>query len=237
MSLRGHRRPHSSETPDDRRIVEAHRFRHRLPSNRAVVGGLLVTIAAAGVFVAHRSATTPPTSRYVVLTRAVEPGAAITSDDLGTIALDLPDDLAVVDADDIDAVLGRTAAVRLDELDLLRPGDLYDTGRFTDRGSIEVAIELPAARALDNTIATGDAVDVLSTDPAGRGTSTVAEGVLVTGVQAPDGSGIGADGNVVVRLGLPDRATAEVVIDAAVRTDVSLALPAPGGAADEERPT
>ena len=233
MSLRGHRRPLISETPEDRRTIEAHRFRHRLPSNRAVVGGLLVTVAAAGVFVTHRSATTPPTSRYVVLTRSVEPGAQITSDDLGTIALDLPDDLAAVDADDLDAVLGRTAAVRLDELDLLRPGDLFDTGRFTEPGSFEIAIELSAARALDGTIATGDTVDVLSTDPAASGTTTVAEGVRVTGVEAPDGSGIGADGNVVVRLGVPDRATAEVVTDAAVRTDVSLALPAPG----EERPT
>ncbi len=237
MSLRGHRRPRVAEGADDRRVVESHRLRHRLPSNRAVVGGLLVAIAAAGVFVAHRSATTPPSSRYLVVTRPVEPGATLASGDLGTVALDLPDDLAVVDADDLDAVLGRTVAVRLDELDLLRPDDLYDAGRFTGADTVELAIELPAARALDGTIATGDAVDVLSTDPAGTGTSTVAERVRVTGVTSPDGSGIGADGNVVVRLGVPDRETAELVTDAAVRTDVTLALPAPGGPGDEERPT
>ncbi len=212
-------------------------MRHRLPSNRAVIGGLLVTVAAAGVFVTHRSATTPPTTRYVVLTRTVEPGSAITGDDLGTVALDLPGDLGVVPAEDIDGVVGRTAATRLDELDLLRPGDLFEDGRFTDAGSVEIAVELPAARALDGTIVVGDVVDLLSTDPAGSGTSTVATGVRVSGVDAPEGSGIGADGDVVVRIALPDRTSAEEVTDAAVRTEVSLALPAPGGSGDEERPT
>src|SRR5690606_4660933 len=127
--------------------------------------------------------------------------------------------------------------VRLDELDLLRPDDLLDAGRFTDPDTVEIAIELSAARALDGTIVAGNVVDVLSTDPAGSGTSTVAEGVRVTGVEGPDGSGIGADGSVVVRLALPDGASAEQVTDAAVRTEVSLALPAPGRAGTQERPT
>ena len=202
-----------------------------------MVGGLLVTVAAAGVFVTHRSAATPPTTRYVVVTRTVEPGTAVSGDDLGTVALDLPDGLGVVAAERIDDVVGRTAAVRLDELDLLRPDDLLEAGRFADPETVEIAIELDAARALDGTIVAGNVVDILSTDPAGSGTSTVAEGVRVTGVDAPDGSGIGADGSVVVRLALPDGTSAEGVTDAAIRTEVSLALPAPGSTESQERPT
>lgn len=225
----------------DGRVVAAHRLRHRLPSNRAVVGGLLVTIAATGVFVAHRSAATPPTDRYVVLTRTVEPGAIVTGDDLGTVALDLPDGLGVVGAERIDEVVGRTAGVRLDELDLLRPQDLLDSGRFTGPGSVEVAIELGAARALEGTIAAGSIVDVLVTDPAGAGTSTAAAGVRVTGVEAPDGTGIGTGGTVVVRLALADAEGARAVVDAAIRAEVTLALPAPGdepvGPATEEPAT
>lgn len=219
--------PIPEEHRDDR-VVAPHRLRHRLPSNRAVIGGLLVTAAAAGVVVAHRSASTPPTTRYVVVTRAVEPGDVVEEDDLGTVALDLPDDLGVVASEQLERVVGRTAAVRLDELDLLRPDDLLESGRFTEPGMVELAVELATARALNGTIAAGSVVDVLSTDPAGSGTSTVATGVRVTGVSAPAGSAIGSDGSVVVRLALADAEQAEDVADAAIRSELTLTLPAPG---------
>lgn len=230
-----HRRP-AVPAPDDGhddRVIAPHRLRHRLPSNRAVIGGLLITAAAAGVFVAHRSAATPPTSRYVVVTRALEPGDTVAEDDLGTVALDLPDDLGVVPSDQIDRIVGRTAGVRLDELDLLRPDDLLEAGRFTSPGMVEIAVELATAQALNGVIAAGSTVDVLSTDPARSGTSTVASGVLVTGVSAPDGTAIGSDGSVVVRLALRDADQAEVVADAAIRSEITLTLPAPG----EKAPT
>ncbi len=224
------------------RTVDRHRLRHRVPSNRAVLGAVMVTIAAAGVFVAHRSASTPPTSRYVVLTNTVDAGSAVSSDDLGTVALDLPDGLGVVGAEQVDDVVGRIATVPLDELDLLRPDDLLEDGRFVEPGSVEIAIELGAARSLEGAIEAGSSVDVLATDPDGSGTSTVATAARVTEVRTPDGDGIGAGGTVLVRLALENRDIAERVADASVRSEITLALPAPSATTrnasdDAERPT
>lgn len=217
----------AGQVGDDSRSVASRRVRHRLPTSRAVLGGILVTVAAAGVLIAHREASAPPRSRYVVMTRAVDAGEVVTSDDLGTIALDLPAELQVVPAADVDQLTGRRARTRLSELDILRPDDLFEAGRFADPTTVEVAIELSPARALIGSVEVGSVVDILSTDPSSTGTSTVASSVAVTGLDAPDLTGIGTDGVVVARLAVADSTVAEAVTDAAVRTEVSFALPAP----------
>lgn len=228
MFLRRQHPDAPADRPDEgSRSVPSRRVRHRLPSNRAVVGGILITVAAGGVLIAHREASVPPSTRYVVLTGDVAAGETIGADDLGTIALEIPGDLQVVAGDQVERLVGRTARVGLSELDLLRPDDLLDAGRFTDPATVEIAIALSPARALAGSVAVGSVVDVLSTDPAGTGTSTVTSSALITGLDAPDSAGIGSDGVVVVRLAVADSTAAEVVTDAAVRTDVTLALPAP----------
>ncbi len=206
----------------------------RLPSSRAVVGGVLVVAAAAGVLVAHRSATSPVTTRYVVVTRPIEAGEILGAEDLGTVAADLPDDLGVVSAEAADEMIGRVVRTSLDDLDLLRPDDVYGTGRFTPPGSVEVGVELPPGQALAGSIRPGDRVDVLSTDTEGTGTMTIARSVLVSAIEDGSGhEGIGSSGSVRVRLGLDGSAAAETVIDAAVRSEVTLALPAPAPSASE----
>ena len=68
---------------------------------------------------------------------------------------------------------------------------------------------------------------MLSTDPDSTGTRRVADAARVTAVSSPDEGGIGADGSVRVRLGLPDGETATAVVDASIRSELSLILPAP----------
>lgn len=200
--------------------------RFRPPSGRALVGGLLVALAAAGVLSAHRAAGAPPTTRYLVLTDEVAAGTPLSAEHLGSIALDLPDEVAAIAEQDASEVLGRVTRTGLAELDLLRPGDLYERGRFVDPDAVEVALELPAPGALLGAIRPGDRVEVLATDPTGDGTVVVATADVVDpGDQDP--GGIGASSTVTVRLSLADREVATQVVDAAVRTDVTLTLPAP----------
>jgi hypothetical protein len=79
-------------------------------------------------------------------------------------------------------------------------------------------------------------VHVLSTDPDGRGTTTVAQNALVAQVGSDDGvEAIGSSGQVRVRLSLPDAAAAQSVVDASVRAELTLALPSP--AASRTEPT
>lgn len=192
-----------------------------------MLGGLLITVAAAGVLVAHRAAATPPNHRVVVATADLEVGQRLTSDDLGTVAVDLPNGVAAVPAADAEALIGRTVRTSVEELALLRPSDLYEAGRFDDLAAVEVAVDLSPASALLGSIRVGDLVDVLSTDPDATGTRRVATDARVTAVTDPDEGGIGADGSVRIRLGVPDHETATAVVDAAIRSEVSLILPAP----------
>lgn len=197
-----------------------------MPSSRTLVGGLLVLAAAAGVLSAHRAASSPPTSRIVVLTRDVRAGAPIQAEDLGTVAADVPDDLEVVWAGAAEQMIGRVTRTALSSMQPLRPGDLFEAGRFDGGRRVEVSIDLPPAQALAGSIRTGDLVDVLATDPNAVGTSTVVSNALVSEIDLDDAS-IGSSGDVRVRLGVADAATAEALVDAALRTDVTLALPAP----------
>jgi hypothetical protein len=198
-----------------------------LPTGRAVLGGVLVVTAATGVLVAHRAASEPPTTRFVVVTGDVAAGHPVAASDLGTIAAEVPAGVEVVRGEDADDLVGRVARVPLRSMDLLRPDDLYEAGRFTTTETTEVELDLPPGRALAGTLQVGDLVDVLSTDPDRSGTTTVAAGVPVSAVVDGDGTGIGTTGTVRVRIGLPDAVTAEAVVDAAVRSEVTLALPSP----------
>ena len=217
----------------DRVVIRTRaRLAGRLPTGRAVVGGLLVTLAAAGVLVAHRSASQPPTTRYVVATRAVAAGATVGTDDLGTIAIELPGEISAVPSSEASDLIGRVAATALEPLELVRPGDVLSAGRFTDPESVEVSLELPPARALEGIIRTGSRVDVLVTDPDGDSTSVLATGVRVTstGSEAEGGGGgIGDSGSIRVLLSVSDSAQATALVDASLRSDITLVLPRPSG--------
>ncbi len=118
----------------------------------------------------------------------------------------------------------------MSELDLVRPGDLYQRGRFVQPGSVEVPVELDASRALTGALESGSRVDVLSTDPEAEGTVVLARRVRV--VDAGDGedgtgAGIGPSDGVRLRLAVPDQDTATAVVDAAVRSQLTLVLPSP----------
>lgn len=204
-----------------------------LPTRRSVTGAILVAVAASGVLVAHRSADAAPSQRWVVLTGDVPAGHAVTADDLGTIAIDLPAGVAAISGDEASELIGRVTRSPGEALDLLRPSDLHEPGRFARPGSVELALELSAARALSGTVRTGDLVDVLATDPHGTGTHTVATRARVSHVHDRDRDGIGASGNVQVRLEVADSATAADVVDASIRSELSLVLPAPTQGAEE----
>ena len=206
-----------------------------LPTGRAVVGGVLIASAAVGVLLAHRAADAPPEHRYVVATVDLPVGATIEASDLGTVAADLPADLSVVVDAQAQDLVGSVTRLPLRAMDLVRPTDVVDPGRFDTPDAVEVALDLAPAPALFGTLRAGDRVHVLSTDPDGGGTRTVAHSALVAQVGSDDSAGaIGSSGQVRVRLSLPDAATAQSVVDAAVRSELTLVLPSPAAAAPAE---
>ena len=221
------------EDPGVERTGRARRRRRRIgatrrPTGRSVFGGALVATAAIGVLLSQRAATAAPTTAYVVAVRPVPAGASLSAADLGTVTAELPDDATTIRREDAEDLLGRTTRVPLRPMDLVRNGDVFERGRFAAGANNEVVLDLPPAAAMQGALDAGDRVTVLSTDPNSTGTTTVATGVLVTSVKGDDDDAIGQNGGVRVRVGVADLATAEAIVDAAIRSDVTLVLPAPG---------
>ncbi|MBS1838173.1 MAG: hypothetical protein JST64_10820 [Actinobacteria bacterium] len=205
------------------------RWADRLPSGRATLGAALVVVAAAGVLSAHRAATRPSVDRFVVVSRDVEAGTKLTPQDLGTLAMDLPDGMAAVSAAEARSLVGDTTVHRLRALDLVRRSDLDGGVGAPAPGSVEVPVEVDRARSLGSAAHAGSRVDVLSTDPEGTGTVVLASNALVVAVDHGD-RGIGSSGGSRFRLALPDPTTAAAVVDASVRARLTLVLPDQGAA-------
>ena len=216
--------------PEDSVHGRTRRGRHRLPSGRAVVGAALIVLAAIGVLVAHRTATRAPTERYVIAVRPIAAGAELRAEDLGTIALDLPGKVVAVPEHRATELVGTVATTAVLADELLRPSDTFDPGRFATADTIEVAVDLPAANALQGVIGAGSVVDVLRTDPAEATTVRLASGVRVSSIDTGEDAAIGADGSVRVLLAVTGTDAATALVDAARRAELTLVLPRPSGA-------
>ena len=149
-------RPADSTAPVDSQTASPQataRLRRSLPSGRACVGAMLVTIAAAGVLFAHRSASAPPSSRYLVATKSIQSGQVIQAEDLGSIAIDLPRQLDAVPANQANKLIGRVAG------NSLSPSELATT--------------VLAARVLVSSVGDGSSPDGGSAEDSGGGASGI----------------------------------------------------------------
>lgn len=205
------------------------RTRDLLPGGRALIGSILVVASAAGVLATHRAATAPPDERFVVATRPVSAGSILSADDLGTVALALPSGMEAVPAEHADDLIGSPARHDLREMDLVRRDDVGPSDSGPEAGSTIVPVEVPRARALLDSVHAGSRVDLLSTDPDGSGTAVLAAGVLVVGVDDRGSDGIGASDRVGYRLAVPGADTASAVVDASVRSELTIVLSANAG--------
>jgi Flp pilus assembly protein CpaB len=164
--------------------------RRPLPGTRAVVGALLVALAAVGLFVASTSAAARGRVHVVVATRDLAVGDRIRAGDVGLQLVELP------------AATRRQTFASIAELDgTLVVGPLAK-GEVVQRASVlsrdrtppfrEVSLQMDAAQA--KAVSPGDAVDILLTTGAGETTRTdiVAASVRVLRVGS-GGQGFGSD--------------------------------------------
>ncbi len=200
---------------------------------RAVAGGALVTCAAVGVFLTHRAASEPPQSRFLVAMEDIPAGATISADNLGSVAIDLPSDVAAINASDADDLIGRTVARAIPMASLISRGELLEHDRLPTADSVEVTVEVERARSPLDALAPGDPVHLVATDPAGSGSRVLTSEARIASIDGASGSdGIGASGTASVRLSLPDLDSATAVIDADVRQELTLVIPSPAASLD-----
>lgn len=150
------------------------RPRRGLPGGRAVLGGLLVTVAAVGTFAAYGDATAGPTTAYAVAAADLPAGHRIGPGDVDLRTMDLPAPLAVRAFSSPDALAGAVALAPLAEGELVQAGALLPPGAAPEPAA-ELSFAVPADRAVNGTLRPGETVDVLAT----YGTGTAAETVVV----------------------------------------------------------
>lgn len=168
-----------------------------LPGGRAVVGGLLIALAAVGTFVSWRQASSPPRHAYAVSTGPLQPGDPLTADDIRYEHIDLPAGVADRAFDTPADLEGRVLVAPVGEGELLQDGVVSDQGERDP--AAEVSLALDRDLAVDGRLQPGDTVDVYATHD--DATTAVATGLRVIAVST--GGGSFADGSeVTVTLGL-----------------------------------
>lgn len=196
--------------------------RRGLPGGRAVVGALLVAVAAVAVFAAYLDAVGGPTDRYLVATEAIAPGTSLadaaTVDALfSAIALDLSDVLArrAISEDDAAALVGRTIVAALAPGELLQRSALADDTGAGDGHVLSLA--LPRASALGGSLVVGQRIDLVATS--GRGAQATT-GYVVRSVPVVDVVDGPTAGTVLVTVAVRDVAEVQAVGHAQHTADV-----------------
>jgi Flp pilus assembly protein CpaB len=192
--------------------------RRSLPGSRAVVGGLLMAVAAVGVFVAYTGATDRPTDPAVVAAATIRVGEVIEPDDLRVVDADLPGEVRDHSFGSLDAVVGRVA------LGPIADGELVQRGLVTDDVAgvalHEVAITLPRAQIAVGRLKQGERVDVfVTTDDTTR---SVVRGSQVVQIGAADDGSLTSDREIELVVAVPSGDDVAAVVHALRTGDVTV---------------
>lgn len=141
------------------------RPRRRLPSGRAVVGALMVTVAGVGAFTLAGRGGGDPGELYLVASEPVEQGAAVGSGDLALAPMLLPAAVAANAVTSADGLEGSIAVRDLVAGDLIAADDFIAAPRAegTAVGAVH-EMSMPVERdRISDRVAAGDRVTVLAT--------------------------------------------------------------------------
>lgn len=219
----------------DRRVVP----RASLPSGRAVLGGLLVALAALGTFLAYQGANGPPTTRYAVAVADLDPGTRLGADDIRLEPLDLPPDLAAGAFDDPAALDGAVTVAPV------RAGELIQGSAVVPPGAGESAASPPAhefsfavdrTRAVNGSLNRGERIDLLATYGTGESARThvVVRDALVVDIDNEASPTIGSAATITVTVALPSRDVVLEAAHAAQVAELTLVRATKGGADADE---
>ncbi|MEM9521524.1 MAG: SAF domain-containing protein [Actinomycetota bacterium] len=207
----------TAESPEPRSAGRSISPRRALPSGRALVGAFLVTVATLGAFVVATGGDDGPTTSFLVTTRDLTAGEAITEADVRFEAMTLSDDLA---GRALNSTAGIDGAVVLRDF---RAGELIDVadviagvdgGGAIDGDLHEITIGVPLERT-PSSLVVGDRVTILAT--ADDTTRVAVEDARVLEVdRRPDQ--IGSSGRGILTLAIDDPA---VVLEVAHLTQTA----------------
>ena len=171
-------------------MIRPHRA---LPSSRAVVGALLITLAAVGAFAVSRRGEGEPSTRYVVLTATVAPGARLKPSDVITRAMNLDAEVTGHAFVTVEQVVGAVALAPMNAGQLLQHADVSLATKVEGQALIGHELTFPVERdRVPQNLRRGERVAVLATYGTGSEarTSTTAQPAVVLSFET-DGDTIG----------------------------------------------
>lgn len=179
-----------------------------LPSGRAVIGALLVTVAAVGVFAAYRSGSQGPHTPIVVAAADLPGGHRLQPGDVRVERAELAPTLAAQSFESPSALDGAVT------LTALRSGELVQRSAVASPGqrgppARQLSFAVDRERAVDGELQRGERVDVLATFGTGESayTSVISRDVVIIDIEGTaKANGIGASAKltVTVELASPD---------------------------------
>lgn len=197
--------------------------RRGLPGGRAVLGGVLMAIAAVGVFTAYQGAGRASTEPVVVARVALRVGQTIRSEDVRVVQVDLRG-TAFPSFHDVDDVVGRVALGPVGEGELVQAGSVTNDVRAP--GLHEIAITLPRAHLAAGRLKAGERVDVFVT--LDDQTQTVTRSAEVVELSADDSSSLTSGREVTVVVAVPGGDEVAAIVHALRTGEVTLVRSAVG---------
>ena len=188
-----------------------------LPSSRAVIGGLLMALAAVGTFLAYAGATADDSIDVLIATRDLRAGQTLTAADVELVPVELPGQVRGLFGA-IDAAVGRQVVAPVDAGEFLQASATVAPTEGDE--SLEIAIALPGSRAVGRLTA-GERVDIFSTW-GGSVTELIAVDARVLEINGGAGQLLAGGEQVVVRLALADFDQVEALVHAQAAGDITM---------------
>ncbi len=183
-----------------------------LPTGRAMLGALLVTLSGVGLYLASIKATASPQIAVVVAATDIAPDHQITSDDLSVIRIRVDDRVRLQTFVDPKELIGTKTLGPIGKGELIQSGAIVavtkgSTGR-------ELSFAIPLSRAVAGRLRAGERVDVVATT--GSGSSAVTNVVVTSGliVDISDPALATATDDIVVVLSIRDRVEQVALVEA-----------------------
>ena len=175
-----------------------------IPRHRAVIGGLLIAMAAALAFVAASGGGGVPGRTVIVASRAIAPGTRVAPSDLELRSGPISADLAANGFTDLDELLAATTVAPVGAGEIIQ----HSAVRTDGGGGSGVGLSFPIDRehALDGDLRPGDTVDVLATFGSGLDaeTAVLARSVRLAGITTTDATSVTGAGRLVITATFTD---------------------------------
>jgi len=183
------------------RFANIIRPRRTWPGSRATIGGLLVAVAAIGLFAAFQQANSEPDTLYLVATQTIGPGTVLTAEHLGAQRMELPAGLSdrSFDALEENVVLGSITTETIGKGELLQVSDIRVGTGQSALASFEMSFRIDTDRAVNGGLRPGEKVNIVATVGSGSDAPTeiVLTNIVLLDVTSAGESSLAANRQVI----------------------------------------